>query len=237
MRAVWIALVLGVACQAGGVRAAAAADPRRPVVVELFTSEGCSSCPPADAFLSDLARDRPDVLPLAFHVDYWDNLGWRDPFASASATLRQRRYSGNLRLDGVYTPQMVVDGQADVVGSDRSRALAEIRRAADAPTAAAMTVLRQGADVLVRVGPGAGSGTVWLIAYDAQHRTFVGRGENRGRSLVESNIVRSMDHAGRWTGSVLSLRLAAPEGEHIAVLLQADDGRIIGAAREEAVSG
>jgi hypothetical protein len=236
MRVRRIALLLCLSCRAGSAELAAA-DPRRPVVVELFTSQGCSSCPPADAFLSDLARDRADVLPLAFHVGYWDNLGWRDPFAFEAATSRQRHYAASLRLEGVYTPQMVIDGQADLVGSDRVRALAEISRAAQAPAAAVMTVTRQGTDVLVHVGPGAGSGTIWLIGYDRQHRTFVGRGENRGRSLVESNIVQSLQQAGRWTGSTINLRLAVPGGEREAVILQADDGRIIGAARDEVPSG
>src|SRR6059036_991639 len=96
-----------------------AADNRPPVVVELFTSEGCSSCPPADAFLGELAQ-RPDIVALAFHVDYWDYIGWKDPYASPLTTQRQHDYAAALHLHMVYTPQMVVDGRADVVGSERS---------------------------------------------------------------------------------------------------------------------
>jgi hypothetical protein len=107
----WVGVVL---CLIGG---SADAD-TRPAVVELFTSQGCSSCPPADKLLGELAR-RSDVLTLAYHVDYWNNLGWKDPFASADATRRQRRYAGALGLSGIYTPQMVVDGAIDAVGSDR----------------------------------------------------------------------------------------------------------------------
>src|SRR5579859_2803882 len=112
--------------------AVTAAAETRPVVVELFTSEGCSSCPPADALLSELARSRPDVLPLAFHITYWDRLGWPDPFALRAATDRQRDYAGTLGLDSIYTPQMVVDGRRDVIGSDRGSVLAALHQAAAA---------------------------------------------------------------------------------------------------------
>src|SRR5271154_5041503 len=90
----------------------------RPAVLELFTSEGCSSCPPAEELVAQLAQ-RPDVLPLSFHVDYWNDLGWRDRFTFSQATPRQRAYAANLRRDSVYTPQAIIDGTADYVGSDR----------------------------------------------------------------------------------------------------------------------
>src|ERR1700740_3591459 len=103
-------------CLALGVASAGAGE--RPILVELFTSEGCSSCPPADALLAELAG-RPDVLALSFHVDYWDRLGWKDPFSSPAATLRQQRYAELLGLAAVYTPQIVIDGKWQTVGSDR----------------------------------------------------------------------------------------------------------------------
>src|SRR6201996_4439060 len=104
-----------------------------PVVVELFTSQGCSSCPPADAFLTDLARQRRDILPLAFHVTYWDYLGWKDPYSLDAATARQRDYARHLGEDGVYTPQMVVDGAKGFVGSSRAEGLSAIASAAHKP--------------------------------------------------------------------------------------------------------
>ena len=125
-----LALALGLAPVA--VRAEPAT---RPIVVELFTSQGCSSCPPADALLRDLSRQRTDVLALAFHVTYWDRLGWPDPFALPAATERQRGYAGISHAGTIYTPQMVVDGTRDVVGSDQRGVQAAL--AAARPVAAA----------------------------------------------------------------------------------------------------
>jgi len=200
-----------------------------PVVVELFTSQGCSSCPPADAFLTDLARQRRDVLPLAFHVTYWNYLGWKDPYSFDAATTRQRDYARHLGEDGVYTPQMVVDGTTVFVGSDRVQGLKVI--AAAAPKAVLVSVARDGQSLLIKVGAGAGQAEVLLVGFDPSHHTPVGRGENSGRTLLESNIVRSLTPVGAWSGSAVELRQAPPDGAGFAVLLQSTDGRIIGAAR------
>lgn len=200
-----------------------------PVVVELFTSQGCSSCPPADAFLTDLARQRRDVLPLAFHVTYWDYLGWKDPYSLDAATARQRAYARYLGDDGVYTPQMVVDGATGFVGSSRSRGLEAIAGAVRKPVA--VSLARDGANFLITVGDGTGHGQVLLVGFDPAHETRIGRGENGGRTLTESNIVRSLTPVGAWAGSALALRSMPAAGEGFAVLLQAEDGRIIGAAR------
>ena len=210
---------------------AMAAAAERPVVVELFTSEGCSSCPPADAFLTELSRGRRDVLPLAFHVTYWNQLGWKDPFSSAAATQRQSRYSARFG-DGSYTPEMVVDGRKGLVGSERGEAEAAIASAkSEDRTAATVALSRAGGSVSVRIGEGSGSGRVVLVGFDPEHRTAVGRGENGGRTLTESNIVRSIRSVGQWTGASLSLSAEIPEGQELAVLLEAPDGSIIGASR------
>jgi hypothetical protein len=219
---------------AGTASAAGAAS--RPVVVELFTSEGCSSCPPADALLTQLSRSRADVLPLAFHVTYWNGIGWKDPYSLTAATERQARY-GERFGDGSYTPEMVVDGRKGFVGSDRAAAEAAIASAHSSQTAEPdVEVGGSGSEVAITVGAGHGTARVVLIGYDPEHRTSVGRGENAGRTLVESNIVRSMRILGQWTGSALSLTAAAPAGERVAVILEASDGTIIGAARRGASS-
>jgi hypothetical protein len=209
---------------------ALAAD--RPVVVELFTSEGCSSCPPADAYLTELARNRPDVLALGFHVTYWNNLGWPDPFSLQAATDRQSSYAEKRKDTTVFTPELVVDGAESVVGSNVAEASAAIRRAQSrAVTAASIRATKAGREVVIDVGAGSGRGTLVLVGFDPEHRTAVTRGENRGRTLLESNIVRSIRSIGSWSGAPLSLKAAAPAGEAGAVLLQAPSGQIIGAAR------
>jgi hypothetical protein len=206
------------------------------VVVELFTSEGCSSCPPADEVLSDLARSRPDVLPLAFHITYWDRLGWPDPFALRAATDRQRAYAATLGLDSIYTPQMVVDGKLDVVGSDRGGVLDALRHAAAAlPPTVSLRLARAGGQVTLDVGEGgrAREGSLLLVGYDAAHRTSVARGENAGRTLTESNVVRGLVRVADWHGAKLTVQAAAPAGERLAAILQAPDGQVLGAARLE----
>ena len=200
-----------------------------PVVVELFTSQGCSSCPPAEAFLTDLARQRQDVLPLAFHVTYWNNLGWKDPYSLDAATSRQRDYARSLGDDGVYTPQMVVDGASGFVGSSRAQALNEIARAA--PKQVPVRLARNGETLVASIGAGVGLARVLLVGYDVQHQTLIRAGENGGRTVLETNIVRSLTQIAVWNGAASETRQATPAGEAFAVILQAETGRIIGAAR------
>ena len=208
---------------------AGAAD--RPVVVELFTSQGCSSCPPANAYLNEMTKDRADVLPLAFHVTYWDRLGWKDPFSLEAATDRQDRY-GHRFGDGSYTPEIVVDGTTSHVGSDRAAvgpAIEQAKRGSE--TAASMRVSKDGGDLVIEVGSGKGSGKVLLIGFDHDHETAIRRGENGGRMLQESNVVRSIRAVGDWQGAPLKLSAKSPEGQDVAVILEAPDGRIVGASK------
>ena len=224
--ATWAAMIAAI-----GIAAPATADDaaRRPVVAELFTSEGCSSCPPAEALLTELALRNPDVLALAFHVTYWDSLGWPDRFALPAATLRQRGYAARLHLDTIYTPQLVVDGVTDVVGSDRAAVAAALAAAHPRP-AVAVQLLRIPGGVRIIAGGGDGSGEMLLIGYDSRHATAVARGENAGRTIVETNVVRSVAALGAWAGSAVQRTAAIPAGEHLAGLVQAADGRILGAA-------
>lgn len=219
-----LASLLAIACTAA-VSATAVA---RPVVVELFTSEGCSSCPPADRFLTELAR-RPDVLPLAFHVTYWNALGWRDPFSFEGATARQASYAAQLG-GGSYTPEMVVDGRRGLVGSDRGEAAAAIT-ASRGGEAVPVRLARSGDRLSVTVGAGAGRGRVLLIGFDPRHETAIGRGENAGHTLIETNVVRSITVIGAYEGAAVALDAAIGAGSDAAVLVQRADGRILGAAR------
>ena len=218
-------------CLLAGLLPGAAAAADRLVVVELFTSQGCSSCPPANEYLNDLARDRRDVLPLAFHVTYWDRLGWKDPFSMASATERQDRY-GHRFGDGSYTPEIVVDGASSHVGSYRREVATAIEAAKSrSETAAAVSVTRDGDRLSIEVSGGNGSGRLLLIGFDHNHQTSFRRGENSGRTLEEANVVRSIRTVGDWQGKPLRISEQFPEGQDVAVILEAPGGRIVGASR------
>ena len=202
----------------------------RPVVVELFTSQGCSSCPPADALLTSLAG-RGDVLPLAFHVTYWNSLGWRDPYSFEGATDRQAVYAGELG-GGSYTPEMVVDGRRGMVGSERGEVTSAIAAAhSEADQSTSVRLSRGAGGLAVSISQGQGRGRVLLIGFDPRHETQVGRGENSGRTLTESNVVRSMRVIGEYDGAAIQLSAARGAGQEDAVIVQAADGRILGAAR------
>ncbi len=214
-----------------GLSSLAASAGERLVVVELFTSQGCSSCPPANAFLNELARTDTDVLPLAFHVTYWDRLGWKDPFSLREATARQAAY-GRRFGDGSYTPEIVVDGAVGLVGSRRAEVTSAIEAAKRvAIPAAALSVVKSNAGISIEVGSGTGRGEILLVGFDHEHVTAIRRGENGGRTLEEANVVRSARVVGTWSGNPVRIEQSLPAGEDGAVLLQAADGRILAASR------
>jgi hypothetical protein len=216
--------ILGLAAMAIAPRARAAVSP---VVVELFTAQGCSSCPPADRILGELAR-RPGVLALSHHIDYWDRLGWKDPYSSPDATKRQRDYARVLGLRTIYTPQMVIDGRLDVIGNDPAaieRALARPR----APATIALSMSRTG-DALAIRGTLAGE-AVRLRRIDVQAQaptTRVLAGENKGRALAHVNVVRRIGAPIDWSGT--ELLWPVEPGLATTALVEGADGRILAAA-------
>jgi hypothetical protein len=207
--------------------AAPAMAETRPVVVELFTSQGCSSCPPADAVLAELA-DRKDVLALGFHVDYWDGLGWKDPLSARGSTARQHDYAAQFHKKEIYTPQIVVDGQRQMVGSDRDAVLDAI---AKAQPQAGTPVTFAADGHTVSIGAGTGQGKIILVRF-VRHRTdAVHGGENSGRMAHDANGVETLKTVGEWTGQTVELPVDPVDVNHrLAVLVQADDGHILGAA-------
>jgi hypothetical protein len=225
-------VLLVLAALATGLAAPPSGAQDGPTVVELFTSQGCSSCPPADAFLGELAQ-RPNVIALAFHVDYWDRLGWRDPFSSAFATERQKRYAQALRLRTIYTPQMVIDGTIDAVGSDRTRVSTALR----APRRARFLRLEILPDaILARLEADALAepAEILAVAYRRQSQTAIPRGENAGRTASDFNIVLAATALGAWNGHAKTLpiaRAALPaEATDLALLLQSPQQGVILAA-------
>lgn len=233
-RIAWIAFCPAI----GALCAAKTADqlPRpssRPIVVELFTSQGCSSCPPADRLLGELAA-HADILALGYHVDYWDELGWRDRFSMTEATQRQHRYVEALHLSSAFTPQVVVDGRESFVGSDRPRIAAALSRpAVNVP----IDIKVDRGELVISLPDSDALRTheVNLAAYIPSAVTAVGRGENSGKTLTEFNIVRQFRRLGEWRGTRGTFRVPLDtlpaDAVRVAVLLQqVDGGAISGAA-------
>jgi hypothetical protein len=200
---------------AAGAASASAGERSNPVVVELFTSQGCNSCPPADAYLGELAK-RPDILALSWHVDYWDYIGWKDPFAKHAFTQRQHAYSRSLAERYVYTPQMVINGHLQGIGSERDEierliGQAKAERVATAARSPRVTVV--GDSVHIEGGPAAAS-NVWIAVFDPQHWTPVEQGENAGQRLGEYNIVREWTQIGKYEGKPVTLKLGVDMAEY-----------------------
>ena len=210
---------------------AVAADP---VVVEFYTSQGCSSCPPADAYFATLTQD-PAVLPLALHVDYWDYIGWEDRFASPAHTARQKAYARAVQSRTIYTPQMIVQGAQRVEGNDPQAVAQAIARAQAEPDLLALGLQRDGATLRITAPALAlpGPVVVQLVRYRPEEVVDIAHGENAGQRVTYRNIVTDWQPVGTWTGAEV-LDLAVPvEGEAPgAVILQAQGpGAILAAAR------
>lgn len=223
--------------------AAEEAEANRPAsaVVELFTSQGCYSCPPADALLGELIDRHDSVVALEYHVDYWDDLvygsagSWRDPFSSAAHTKRQRDYQarGLAGRSGVYTPQMVVNGAHALVGSNRDALFRELRNARRLPLDVTVRPIDDAFEINIRTNAAyRGPADVMAVELLRSARTPVRGGENHGKMLKNHNIVTNMRHIGRWWGNSPAFRLDAPEHDETrcAVLVQEPSGRIVGAA-------
>ncbi len=231
---------------AAAVAAAASTAPAEGVghraVVELFTSQSCYSCPPAERYLGELA-ERDDVLALEFHVDYWDSLvygsagKWRDVFSSPAHTARQVAYNRRIRGRGnVYTPQMVIDGRAEAVGTDREGVQSAIETSGTHGdgTVGVRPVIDGDAGVRVALSGDAPPGDVWLVRFVRKRLTRVRAGENKGKDLVNHNVVTEMRRIGRWEGvpgSIAVPDFSLGEGEGCAVLVQdRRPGPVAGAA-------
>ena len=233
-------LVMAAAASSGAQTASAgsgsrAAAPAEPVVVELFTAQGCAGCPEANALVESLA-ERPGVIALTYAVDYWDYLGWPDTFAQPAFAERQRAYQSGLQLRDVYTPQVVIDGRRHMSGVRENEVRIAVDEEADRLVWMPEVEFRESGD---RVGVGSGrapedGADVWLVRYQPGPIIVeVGEGENRGLQVRHANLVRELTRLGEWRGRPILLDLPeAPEADlTMAVLVQArNDGRIIAAA-------
>jgi hypothetical protein len=214
--------------------AAHAAPP--PVVVELYTAQGCASCGEANAYVSTLA-EQPGVLALTFPVDYWDYLGWADTFAKPAFAERQKAYVAHLGLREPYTPQVIVDGRAQAPGGQADKVEKLLRDAASAPRnppdMAFVTATR--VDVGSGRPPRAGA-EVWLVRYDPRAvEVAVRKGDNRGQTIVHRNVVRELQRLGAWRGKPTAYRLPKPAEDGLTTLVMvqtANGGRILGVAQK-----
>ncbi|MBK8159681.1 MAG: DUF1223 domain-containing protein [Rhodospirillaceae bacterium] len=213
--------------------------PPAPVVVELFTSEGCSSCPPAHDYLRELSK-RGDLLTLSFHVDYWDYIGWKDRFGDPAFAARQRAYAAARGKTIIYTPQMVVAGAIEVVGSDR-KAVEKTLKLADRRHSMYALSLAKDAAGAIHLGlpqaPLSVPASLWLVTYVYEDATAIGGGENRGRNLITTNVVRSLRKVGTWDGrpddriiSLTDAEIAAKPDACAIIANEAEFGPVVAAA-------
>lgn len=209
-----------------------------PVVVELFSSQGCAACPPADRLVAELAQ-REDVLPLALHVDYWDYIGWADTFADPAFSRRQKEYARRAGRDMIYTPQMIVDGRDEIAGAKPMQLAEAIARGAAHDRRVEIEVSRQGGAVVARLTPrdglGEGPFDVHIVQYAPLLQVEITRGENAGRRMDYANVVRDWRRLGRWDGTApAEFRTQVDPGLRAAILVQrAGLGPIVAAARAD----
>ncbi len=220
---------------AGGAEAQGTAESRPAVVVELYTSQGCSSCPPADEFFARLVQD-PDVIPLALHVDYWDYIGWEDKFGNRKFTERQKAYARAAGSRMIYTPQMIVGGLDRVEGNKPEAVERLIRKHLDVAREVTLTLARHEEIVVISAeaeGRFDAPVVVQLVRYRPKETVAIETGENAGRTLTYYNIVTSWQALGEWTGEApLSIEAAAPGPEPTVVILQSQGpASILAAAR------
>jgi hypothetical protein len=214
------------------------AAPSNPVLVELFTSQGCSSCPPADRVAAQIAKD-PNTFVVSFNVDYWDYLGWRDTLAKPEYSKRQYDYAKSRGDGAVYTPQMVINGATHVVGSHRGNVNAQITSARASKTKVPLTMAFNRKEITVRIpeSDASGEATLWLMAVESKVHQKIERGENAGEDIVYVNVVRNLVPATMWKGQAYFgswMRDAVmPKGCNncIAVLQQGMVGPVLGLAR------
>jgi hypothetical protein len=231
----WLAgAVVSVGLMAGTVLPLAADD--HPVVVELYTSQGCSSCPPADEMFRDLAA-RDDVIALSLHVDYWDYIGWADTFARPEFTERQKRYVAAAGENMVFTPHMIVGGAVHLAGVKPMRLAEAIQRLRSGPAPVVLTIRREGPEIEIAAEartPEPGTMDIQLVRYTAEETVRIGRGENAGRTVTYANIVTQLDTLGTWDGRAPLVMRVAIDGrpDPVVVILQRQGhGPVVAAAR------
>jgi hypothetical protein len=242
MNRIVLRVAFGLAASALALGAGNAGPARRPVVVELYTSQGCSSCPPADALLGRLAK-RPDVIAMSLPVTYWDMLGWKDTLASEANTRRQKAYAAAMGHGAVYTPQIIVDGVSDVVGSREAAVQAAIETDGHEAEGSDVAVSLHETPQELQIGVGASAdrsqkapATVWLFHLRGQATVAIGGGENDGRTMTYHNVVGDLKAVGQWKGEALSISLPRSEMESlphdaVAVVVQHGGyGHVVGAA-------
>ena len=216
--------------------AAPASAQSTPVVVELYTSQGCSACPPADKMLHELAK-RDDVIPLALHVDYWDYIGWKDEFASPAHTERQKAYAAAMGSRSVYTPQMIVNGSDSIVGAKAMQLSEAILEHAMQPRAVELTLQRAGDVLTIRAAMIEGAASedmiVQVVRYTPSRSVQITRGENAGHTMHYANVVSALDIVAEWDGSDgLDMTTPVSGNDPVAVLVQkVGHGKIVAAAR------